>query len=96
MPIREPIVITEKQYPFRIKYVNKAWIELCGYTFDEIRNKSILILRTNENVSYINKKKGGNKFVHIFKIYHLLNYSVAITKYAYDLQKKSKQKIILK
>lgn len=81
-----PIVITENKYPFYIKYVNKAWIELCQYSYNEIINKSIFILRKKKKIPFLNKKKNGDVFIHIFEIIHCKYYSIGITKLAIELR----------
>lgn len=81
-----PIVMTEMFYPFRILYVNTSWEELCGYKMNEIKGKSILILKKKDiiksiekNIS-INKKKNNNLFLHFFKIYNFSKYNISIGK----------------
>jgi PAS domain S-box-containing protein len=40
-PTQQAIVITECQAPFKIWNVNRAWEELCGYSFVESRGKTL-------------------------------------------------------
>ena len=39
------IVVTEAQAPFRIVDVNNAWVDLCGYTKEEVRNHSLRMIQ---------------------------------------------------
>ena len=39
------IVVTEAQAPFRIVDVNDAWVDLCGYTREEVRNHSLKMIQ---------------------------------------------------
>ena len=41
----EARVITQADAPHAILHVNAAWTELCGYTFDECRGRSLAILQ---------------------------------------------------
>jgi len=46
-----PIVITELNFPFRIKKVNKAWEILCGYQESEVIGKTLRILQGQKTQS---------------------------------------------
>lgn len=77
-----PIVITEKKYPFRIKYINEAWQKLSGYSIQELYQQSIYYIRIGKiNNLIINKKKDGTLFEHEFEIVDIksLNIKIGIT-----------------
>jgi PAS domain S-box-containing protein len=40
-PSSRAVVITERNMPFNVVNVNKAWEELCGYTFTECHGRSL-------------------------------------------------------
>ncbi|CAM9712637.1 unnamed protein product [Chrysoparadoxa australica] len=42
------VVITTAQRPFRITHVNNAWTNLCGFTLDECKGKTLSILQGPE------------------------------------------------
>ena len=42
------IVVTEAQAPFRIVDVNDAWVGLCGFTKEEVRNHSLRMIQGPE------------------------------------------------
>lgn len=44
----EARVITEAAHPFRITHVNQAWVNLCGFSEEESRGKTLRILQGND------------------------------------------------
>ena len=70
-----PIIITKKEYPFNIIYVNSNWENLCLYKLDEVFMKpvSILSYRPIYKNLKINKKKDGTLFLHYFDIHNISN-----------------------
>eukprot|EP01035_Chromulina_nebulosa_P018255 gene18255-23930_t len=43
--IGEAIVITESQAPFHIIHVNNTWESLCGYTKEEVQNRTLRFIQ---------------------------------------------------
>ena len=52
-PTSRAVVITETARPFRVVNVNKAWEELCGYTFVESKGKSLGSLLKGEETDQL-------------------------------------------
>ena len=89
---QQPFIITEKTYPFRIKYVNYAWTQLCGYSLSEVYNESVFILKykdiikKDKQIISINIKKGNKKFLHMFNIIECEKYNVGITIFSSNIK----------
>ena len=75
-----PVVITKKEYPFKIVYVNNSWEKLCGYSLKEIYGKSIFILKYKylAKNAFINKRKNGTLFINFIKKTNIVNTNLSI------------------
>lgn len=75
-----PIVITTKEYPFKIVYVNNSWEKLCGYSLNEIYGKSIFVLKYKylAKNKFINKRKNGTLFINFIKKTNIINTNLSI------------------
>ena len=47
------VVITEAKHPYQVVYVNRSWVALCGYTADEVINKSLHCIQGTQTKSSI-------------------------------------------
>lgn len=85
---RRPIMVTAGTPPFNILWVNRKWISVCGFCFEEVIGKSpknLLEQKPFKNGWVINKKHDGSKFLHYFVIHSVepdkadINFKLAIT-----------------
>lgn len=63
-PSSNAIVVTETNAPFRVVNVNKAWEELCGYTFVESKGKSLGSLLKGDETDRVAITAMVNKLLH--------------------------------
>jgi PAS domain S-box-containing protein len=74
-PSSRAIVVTETKAPFRVVNVNKAWEDLCGYTFLESKGRSLGYLLKGEETDgvaltcMINKLLEGEEAIAIVTNY---------------------------
>lgn len=76
-PSRRAIVITEAQVPFKIWDVNRAWEELCGYSYMESKGKTLgsllhgpetnKLFATNLITQVLNGEKAGTTLINYTK-----------------------------
>jgi PAS domain S-box-containing protein len=63
-PSSRAIVVTEANAPFRVVNVNKAWEDLCGYTYLESKGRSLGALLKGEETDGITVTAMINKLLH--------------------------------
>lgn len=63
-PSSNAIVVTETSAPFRVVNVNKAWEELCGYTYVESKGKSLGSLLKGDETDRVAITAMVNKLLH--------------------------------
>ena len=68
------VVITDAKHPYHVVYVNRSWVALCGYTADEVINKSLHCIQGSETKSSVLRRISRNLNAKIDCSARLINY----------------------